>query len=155
MMADAAAEPPAETEAAPDATAPVRGPAPPPSLRLLLDLDPAEAAVLARNDLILAHAPKRPVVRRLRQVFWDTPGDLVPVSALDLPGTVWQLQWGETQLSLTLERAAIEAGAGKLEPCQIELALQAGPAEGLYEFAAKLHRSLAFRLATRDAVQQA
>ena len=226
MITDVAAEPPAETETIPDAAAPVRGPVPtPPSLRLLLDLDPAEAALLAKNELILAHAPKRPVVRRLRQVFWDTPGltigrqgvgfaietigrrrqqllrpigaaptggrtlipvtapldgerldparlaflpgvdvgqvarllpgDLVPVFALDLHRTVWQLQWGETQLGLTLERAAIEAGAGKLEPCQIELALQAGPAQGLYEFAAKLHRSLAFRLATRDAVQQA
>jgi triphosphatase len=225
MMTDATAEPPAETEAATDLPAPVPVPTPPPALRLLLDLAPAAAATLAKNELVLAHAAKRPIARRLRQVFWDTPGltigrqgigfaietagrrkqqllrpigakptggrilnpvtaaldgerldparlaflpgidvgqvarllpgDLVPVFALDLHRTVWQLQWGETLLSLTLERAEIEAGAGKLAPCQIELALQAGPAPGLYECAAKLHRTLAFRLATHDPVQQA
>lgn len=223
MTTDATAEPSVETDAAREAAAPP--PAPPPALRLLLDLDAVTAPGLAKVDLILAHAPKRPVVRRLRQVFWDTPGltigrqgigfaietigrrkqqllrpigtaptggrilspvtaplegerldparlaflpgvdvgqvarllpgDLVPVFAIDLHRTVWQLQWGETQLSLTLERAAIEAGAGKLEPIQLELALQAGPAQGLYEFATKLHRGVPFRLATHDAVQQA
>jgi inorganic triphosphatase YgiF len=174
---------------------------------------------------VVAHAAKRPVVRRLRQVFWDTPGlaigrqgigfaietagrrrqqllrpigaaptggrilapvtaaldgerldparlaflpgidagqvarllpsDLVPVLALDLHRTVWQVQWGETRLSLTLERSEIEATAGRLAPCQLELALQAGPAQGLYEFAARLHRTVPFRLASHDAVQQA
>ena len=223
MPTDAATEPPVETDAAPDAPAPTQ--LPPPSLRLLLDLDVRHAAALAKHELLLAHAQRRPVVRRLRQVFWDTPGltigrqgigfaietigrrkqqllrpigaaptggrilnpvtapldgerldparlaflpgvdvgqvarllpgDLVPVFALDLHRTVWQLHWGETQLSLTLERAQIEAGAGKLEPCQTELALQAGPAQGLYEFAARLHQGIPFRLATHDAVQQA
>jgi len=213
------------TEAGVPDQAPIAVPTPPPALRLLLDIDESAAATLGKAELIAAHAPKRPVVRRLRQVFWDTPGltigrqgigfaietigrrrqqllrpisvaptggriltpvtapldgerldparlaflpgvdvgqvarllpgDLVPVCALDLHRTVWQLQWGETQLSLTLERAAVEAGAGKLTACQLELALQAGPAQGLYDFAAKLHRGVAFRLATHDVVQQA
>ena len=199
--------------------------APPPPLRLLLDLDAEAAGLLAKAESVVAHAPKRPVVRNLRQVFWDTPGltigrqgigfaietagrrkhqllrpigtpptggrllvpvavplegdrldparlaflpgidvgqvarllpgDLVPVFALDLHRTVWQVQWGETRLSLTLERAEVEAAAGRLAPCQLELALQAGPAPGLYEFATRLHRDLSFGLATHDAVQQA
>ena len=104
-------------------------------------LDPARLAFLPGIDV--------------GQVARLMPGDLVPMFALDLHRTVWQLQWGETQLSLTLERVAVEAGAGTLAPCQIELALQAGPAQGLYEFATKLHRAVPFRLATHDAVQQA
>ena len=226
MTNDAAAETTAEPEP-PHEAPPVATPAPAASLplRLLLDLDAEAAGSLAKAEPVQAHAQKRPVVRRLRQVFWDTPGltigrqgigfaietvgrrrqqllrpiaaaptggrilapvtapldgdrldparlaflpgvdagqvsrllpgDLVPVLALDLHRTVWQLQWGETRLALTLERAEIEAAAGRLAPCQVELALQAGPAQGLYEFAAKLHRVLPFRLATHDAVQQA
>jgi len=223
MTTDAATEPPAETDAAPGA--PALAPAAPPSLRLLLDFDVSQAAALAKHELLLGPASKRPVVRRLRQVFWDTPGltigrqgigfaietigrrkqqvlcpigtaptggrilnpvtapldgerldparlaflpgvdvgqvarllpgDLVPVFALDLHRTVWRLSWGETRLSLTLERTRIEAGAGTLETCQIDLALQAGPAQGLYQVATKLHQGIPFRLATHDAVQQA
>jgi len=221
-MTDATPDQTTEAEV-PDKAPPAAAPSPP-ALRLLLDIEDSVAAMLAKAELVAAHAPKRPVVRRLRQVFWDTPGltigrqgigfaietlgrrkqqllrpigtaptggriltpvtapldgerldparlaflpgvdvgqvarllpgDLVPMFALDLHRTVWQLQWGETQLSLTLERAAIEAGAGKLDLCQLELALQAGPAQGLYEFATKLHRGVPFRLATHDAVQQ-
>ncbi|HLZ64904.1 MAG TPA: CHAD domain-containing protein [Aliidongia sp.] len=222
-MIDAAAEETVESEGAPDVPAPA--PTAPPPLRLLLDLGPADAGMLAKAELVRVHAPKRPVMRRLRQVFWDTPdltiglqgigfaietvgrrrqqllrpigtaptggrvlapvaapldgerldparlaflpgidvgqvarllpGDLVPVLALDLHRTIWQVQWGETRLSLTLERAEIEATAGRLSPCQLELALQDGPARGLYDFAAKLHEALPFGLATHDAVQQA
>ncbi|MDB5360529.1 MAG: adenylate cyclase [Rhodospirillales bacterium] len=222
-MIDAPADQLVETEA--PRGIPVPATLPPPALRLLLDLDPAQAAGLAKNELILAHAARRPVVRRLRQVFWDTPGltigrqgigfaietigrrkqqllrpigaaptggriltpiaaaldgdrldparlaflpgvdvgqvarllpgDLVPVFALDLHRTVWQLQWGETHLSLTLEQTATEATAGTLALGQIELMLQSGPIQGLYEIAAKLHRSLPFELATHDPVQLA
>lgn len=222
-MIDATADQSVETEAPREIPAPA--PLPSPALRLLLDLDQAQVAGLAKNELILAHAARRPVVRRLRQVFWDTPGltigrqgigfaietigrrkqqllrpigaaptggriltpvsapldgdrldparlaflpgvdvgqvarllpgDLVPVFALDLHRTVWQLQWGETHLSLTLEQTATEATAGTLTLGQIELMLQSGPIQGLYEIAAKLHRSLAFELATHDPVQRA
>lgn len=224
-MTDATPESAAQTGTPPEvATSAPPEPAVPP-LRLLLDIDESRAAGLAKADPVLAHAAKRPVVRRLRQVFWDTPGltigrqgigfaletigrrrqqllrpigaaptggrilspvtapldgerldparlaflpgidvgqvarllpsDLVPVFALDLHRTLWQLQWGETRLNLALERVAIEAGAGKLALCQIEVTLQAGPAQGVYDFAAALHRLLPFQLATHDAVQQA
>ena len=225
MMTDATAEATTEPEAPSEAPSPAPTLVPSRPLRLLLDLDPEQAAALAKVELVQAHAPKRPVMRRLRQVFWDTPGltigrqgigfaietvgrrrqqllrpigaaptggrflapvtaplegdrldparlaflpgvdvgqvsrllpaDLVPVMALDLHRTTWQIQWGETRLGLTLERAEVEATAGRLSPCQLELALQAGPAQGLYEFAAKLHHVLPFRLTTHDAVQQA
>ena len=225
MIIDATADPSSPVETIGETPAPALAPAAPPPLRLLLDLDAAAAGLLAKAETVAAHAAKRPIVRRLRQVFWDTPGltigrqgigfaietvgrrkhqllrpigiaptggrilapvavplegdrldparlafvpgidvgqvarllpgDLVPVLALDLHRTVWQVQWGETRMSLTLERAEIEATAGRLAPCQLELMLQAGPAVGLYEFAAKLHRDLPFQLATHDAVQQA
>jgi inorganic triphosphatase YgiF len=103
-------------------------------------LDPARLAFLPGVD-----------VGQLARML---PSELVPVMALDLHRTVWQIQWGESQFRLTLERAAIEASAGQLTLCQVELALQAGPAAGLYEFAARLHGVVPFRLATRDAVQQ-
>jgi triphosphatase len=224
MTNDGTATPAAEPAAIAEATAAHPG-TPPPALRLLLDLDEGQAALLGKCEPVQTHAPKRPVIRRLRQVFWDTPGltigrqgigfaietlgrrrqqllrpiaaaptggrilapvtaalegdrldparlaflpgvdvgqvahllpgDLVPVFALELHRTVWQIQWGDTRLGLTLERAEVEAVAGHLAPCQLELALQAGPAAGLYEFATKLHRALPFRLATHDAVQQA
>lgn len=225
MIIDATADPSSPVETIGETPAPALAPAAPPPLRLLLDLDAAAAGLVAKAETVAAHAAKRPIVRRLRQVFWDTPGltigrqgigfaietvgrrkhqllrpigiaptggrilapvavplegdrldparlafvpgidvgqvarllpgDLVPVLALDLHRTVWQVQWGETRMSLTLERAEIEATAGRLAPCQLELMLQAGPAVGLYEFAAKLHRDLPFQLATHDAVQQA
>jgi triphosphatase len=225
MIIDATADPSSPVETIGETPAPALAPAAPPPLRLLLDLDAVAAGLLAKAETVAAHAAKRPIVRRLRQVFWDTPGltigrqgigfaietvgrrkhqllrpigiaptggrilapvavplegdrldparlafvpgidvgqvarllpgDLVPVLALDLHRTVWQVQWGETRMSLTLERAEIEATAGRLAPCQLELMLQAGPAVGLYEFAAKLHRDLPFQLATHDAVQQA
>ncbi|GGF03759.1 inorganic triphosphatase [Aliidongia dinghuensis] len=224
MMIDATVEPASEIATAPEIPAPVVPPATPP-LRLLLDVDGEAAAVLAKAEVVLAHAAKRPVIRRLRQVFWDTPGltigrqgigfaietsgrrrqqlmrpigvrptggrilspvamaldgerldparlaflpgidvghvarllpsDLVPVLALDLHRTIWQIEFGEARFALTLEKAEVEATAGRLGPCQVELLLQAGPAHGLYDFAAELHRAVPFELATHDAVQQA
>jgi len=71
-MTDATPDQPTATEA-PDG-APPSAPTPPPALRLLLDVDESAAATLAKVELVATHAPKRPVVRRLRQVFWDTPG---------------------------------------------------------------------------------
>jgi CHAD domain-containing protein len=214
-----------DAETASEAPAPPPAAPPSPPLRLLLELTPEAAVLLAKAEPVVAGAAKRPIVRRLRQVFWDTPGqtiarqgigfaietagrrrqqlvlpigaaptggrvflpittalegerldparlaflpgidasqvarllpsDLLPVVALDLHRTIWQVQSGETRLSLTLERSEIETAAGRLTPCQLELMLLAGPPGGLYEFAARLHHAVPFRLATHDAVQQA
>ena len=74
MIIDATADPSSPVETIGETPAPALAPAAPPPLRLLLDLDAAAAGLLAKAETVAAHAAKRPIVRRLRQVFWDTPG---------------------------------------------------------------------------------
>jgi CHAD domain-containing protein len=57
---------------APDATAALVPPPEAPRLHLLLDLDEAAAETLKREIGGLLRPEKRPVARRIRQVFWDT-----------------------------------------------------------------------------------
>jgi triphosphatase len=193
-------------------------------LQLLLDLPRDAIAAFKQAELLTAAAPRRPVTRKLRQVFWDTadhrlgraglaigmqttgqrrsqvlrniklpptggrilhqqdhplngdgldltrlallPGGdpelvtriaaemLIPVFAIDLTRTTWSALWGETALSVALEVGAIESAAGQVEFCQVALASAAGPSQGLYDFAQRLHRAAPVQLAGHDAVQQ-
>lgn len=222
MKSESAAEP---RDSAPAAPAAPHAPASaaPADLQLLLDLPRDAVAAFKQAELLTGAAPRRPVTRKLRQVFWDTadhrlgraglaigmqtagqrrsqivrniklaptggrilhqqdhplqgdaldltrlallPGGdpelvtriaaemLIPVFAIDLTRTSWSALWGETELTVALEIGTVESAAGRLEFCQVTLAPTTGPAQGLYDFAQRLHRAVPVQLAGHDAVQ--
>ncbi len=192
-------------------------------LHLLLDLDEAASETLKREISRLLSPVRRPVTRRLRQVFWDTeqhhislsglalglqtigqrrqqicraifplPGGgrvlvqregsldgdtldvtrlalmpgadpaltaalgsaaLVPVIGIDLVRTIWRVGFEGAEILVTLERAAIEASAGRKETIQLELRIAAGSPDALYAVARLLLTRIRFRLAGADPVQ--
>jgi inorganic triphosphatase YgiF len=193
-------------------------------LQLLLDLSPDMVLPFKQADLLTESAQRRPVTRKLRQVFWDTadfrlgragmaiavqsagqkrsqllrnikeppvggrilhqqdsplsgetldltrlallPGGdpavamrvtadmLVPVFALDLTRTIWQVTFGDSLLVVTLDLGTIESAAGSAEFRQIALAASSGPAQALYEFVQRLQRTVPAAFATHDPAQQ-
>ncbi|HVJ52454.1 MAG TPA: CHAD domain-containing protein [Aliidongia sp.] len=80
--------------------------------------------------------------------------DLVPVFAIDLSHTHWTIRWRDTELLVTLEAGTIETARGRGRFHQLDLALQAGPAAGLYDFALSLHGEVPLRLATHEPAQR-
>ena len=194
-----------------------------PPLHLLLELDDAAAETLKREASLLLQPARRPVTRRLRQVFWDTAehrigklgfalgtqthgqrrlqllreirlppaggrylverlgpldgetldvtrlaflpgidpaviaeiaGDmLVPLFGIDLVRTQWRIAVDDTQVTVTLESALIEAPGGRETVLQLDLGLAGGPPEGVYRLARRLLGALPLRLAPADPVQ--
>jgi triphosphatase len=192
-------------------------------LQLLLDLSPDMVAAFRQAELLVDSAQRRPVTRKVRQVFWDTaghrlgragmaiaaqsigqkrtqlvrsirqpptggrilhqqesslPGEtldptrlallpggdpavamrvtadmLIPVFALDLTRTVWQVSCGDGRLAVTLDIGTIESAAGPAEFHQIALTATSGPPQAIYEFAQRLQRTVPVALATHDPAQ--
>lgn len=102
--------------------------------------DPTRLALLAGFDPTLLEALAGPV--------------LIPVFAIDLTRTSWQIRWHATELKVTLETGLIESPRGKRSFHQLDLALAGGPAAGLYDFALNLHGEVPLSLATHDPVQR-
>jgi len=201
---------------------PVNTAAPP--LHLLLELDETAAETLKREAPLLLQPARRPVTRRLRQVFWDTAqhrigrlgfalgtqthgqrrqqilreirmlpaggrflverlgpldgealdvtrlaflpgidpatvaeiaGDmLVPLFGIDLVRTQWRIGVEDTQVTVTLESALIEAPGGRESILQLDLALAGGPPDGIYRLARRLLGAIPLRLASADPAQR-
>jgi triphosphatase len=83
-----------------------------------------------------------------------TTATLVPVFAIDLTRTQWRVRRQATELLVTFDTGTIEAARGRAPLRQLDLALCAGPAAGLYDFARDLQREMPWHLATHDLMQQ-
>lgn len=75
------------------------------------------------------------------------PNSVIPIFAAEVKRTHWNLTWGDTKLTLTLDIGSITTSQGDTGISQAGLTHLGGPSSGLYDFARMLNRSVPFSLA--------